>query len=79
MTLQNRSNDLDRVPASQMTPTFEISDPDSYARAMRTLSDAKRPTWILQALMNAFEGYRQSRKIGWSRPWNKAGVTTFKS
>lgn len=79
MTFQTRDEGLHRASIAQTTPAFEITDPDSYARAMRTLSEAKRPAWILQALMNAFEAYRQSRKIGWSRPWNKVGVTTFKS
>lgn len=79
MNVQMRDEDLQRASNVQTTPAFEITDPESYSAAMRTLSEAKRPAWILQALMNAFEAYRQSRKIGWSRPWNKAGVTTFKS
>jgi hypothetical protein len=79
MTFQTRGQNMHQATSAQTTPAFEINNPESYAQAMRTLSEAKRPAWILQALMNAFEAYRQSRKIGWSRPWNKAGVTTFKS
>jgi hypothetical protein len=34
---------------------------------------------MLRVLMNALETYRQARKMGWSRPQNKHGVTTFAS
>jgi hypothetical protein len=38
----------------------------------------QRPPSILRFLMGD-ELYRQARKIGWSRPWNKYGINTFLS
>jgi hypothetical protein len=59
--------------------TIEIKDETTYQAAMRTLGNQDRPPAILRFLMGAFESYRQSRKIGWSRPWNKYGINTFLS
>ena len=46
---------------------------------MTALNKQDRPPAVLRVLMNAFESYRQVRKIGWSRPWNKYGIKTFRS
>lgn len=43
------------------------------------LSKKKRPVKILRAMMNALETYRQSKKYGWSRPWNKYDLMNFQS
>ena len=61
------------------TETIEIKDETAYQAAMKTLDSQDRPAAILRFLMGAFETYRQSRKIGWSRPWNKYGINTFLS
>lgn len=58
---------------------YVIEDGDAYLRAMQVLNAKNRPPKILRMIMNAFESYRQARKIGWSRPWNKYGVMTFRS
>jgi len=58
---------------------YEIQSADAYIAAMQALNKKDRPPAFLRLLMNAFESYRQSRKIGWSRPWNKYGVNTFRS
>jgi hypothetical protein len=57
----------------------EIKSPEAYQAAMLALNNKTRPPAVLRLLMNAFESYRQARKIGWSRPWNKYGVKTFQS
>ncbi len=57
----------------------KIQDAESYQAAMQALNKKDRPPAVLRLLMNAFESYRQARKIGWSRPWNKYGVKTFRS
>jgi hypothetical protein len=55
----------------------DIRTESEYIAVRATLSRQNRPAKLLKLLMNAFEGYRQARKIGWSRPWNKAGMRTF--
>lgn len=49
----------------------------SMGTLMRELNLRKQPPAILRKLMNALEGQRISRKLGWSRPWNKEGMTLF--
>jgi hypothetical protein len=56
-----------------------IRDDREYRTAVKTLTQRSRPPWILRLLMNALEGFRQKRKMGWSRPQNKVGVMTFHS
>jgi hypothetical protein len=65
--------------ASPNEGVVEIRDETAYQAAMRTLNQQDRPPAILRFLMSAFESYRQARKIGWSRPWNKYGINTFLS
>jgi len=50
-----------------------------YHETSKILSAKKRPPAILRLLMNSFESYRQARKFGWSRPWNKVGLMNFQS
>jgi hypothetical protein len=57
----------------------DIQDEASYRVAMATLNKQSRPPVVLRLLMSAFETYRQARRIGWSRPWNKYGINTFQS
>ncbi len=58
-------------------PDLEVRDEGSYRAALNTLGEARLPARLLSRLMNSLEGYRAARKLGWSRPWNKYGVTTF--
>lgn len=46
---------------------------------MRELSLQKKPHWLLVMLMNALEKKRQSQGLGWSRAWNKYGLTVFRT
>ena len=64
---------------SEAPEVVEIKDESSYRLAMATLDKQNRPALVLRLLMQAFEAYRQSRRIGWSRPWNKYGINTFQS
>lgn len=45
----------------------------------RELDLQNKPSWILRKLMNALEAKRMKKKLGWSRPWNKYGVSIFRS
>ncbi|MGR9105419.1 MAG: hypothetical protein ACU843_00660 [Gammaproteobacteria bacterium] len=54
------------------------SDAD-YRDAQIALTRKSYPEVLLRRLMQALENYRGSRKIGWSRPWNKVGVRNFQS
>ena len=56
-----------------------IASEAAYASAYRKLSRASEPPFALKVLMRAFEAYRQARKLGWSRGWNKYGVRTFQA
>jgi hypothetical protein len=59
--------------------TYSIQDTRAYKAAIDTLNKRNRAPSVLRLIMNALESYRQARKIGWSRPWNKYGVKTFRS
>ena len=59
------------------TESRPIETEAQYALARKVLEQRSRPPYLLRVLMNAFESYRQARRIGWSRPWNKYGVRTF--
>ncbi len=58
---------------------YKIESAEAYRLAVQTLNKKDSPPKILQLIMNGFESYRASRKLGWSRPWNKYGVRTFRS
>jgi hypothetical protein len=51
----------------------------SIPALMRELNLQKRPSWFLRKLMNHLESKRQARGMGWSRPWNKIGLTVFRT
>ena len=46
---------------------------------MRELNLQNRPSWLLAKLMNALEKQRQAKGLGWSRAWNKYGLTVFRT
>jgi hypothetical protein len=46
---------------------------------MRELNPQQRPSWLLGKLMNALEKKRQAKGLGWSRAWNKYGLTVFRT
>lgn len=56
-----------------------INDETTYQQTLKILNNQSRPSKILCMLMNMLEAYRQSKKMGWSRPWNKYGLTTFQT
>ena len=58
---------------------MQIGGEQDYRNALSELSQAKRPPAFLRKLMNLLESYRQYRKLGWSRPQNKYGMTVFRS
>ncbi len=55
-------------------------DPEqlSMSTLYRELNLQKRPLSVLCKLMSALEAKRMVRKLGWSRPWNKYGLTVFR-
>lgn len=68
-----------------MTATLELDatsiKPDALSREtlVRELNLQKRPSWILSKCMNALESKRAKKGLGWSRPWNKYGLTVFRT
>ncbi len=62
-----------------METSYKVENQSDHDQVMRLINDRKKPNAILRLLMNAFEGYRQSKKLGWSRPWNKYNLTNFQS
>jgi len=63
-------------PAMKQPP---ITDESMYQQTLQSLNKQDRPPRILCFLMNILESYRQARKMGWSRAWNKYGLVTFQS
>ncbi|MSU60942.1 MAG: hypothetical protein EXS31_00875 [Pedosphaera sp.] len=51
----------------------------STSTLMRELNLQAKPAWVLRKLMNALEGKRQAKGLGWSRLWNKNGLNIFRS
>ena len=65
--------------ATKMIPSTSLKTEQDYKNIQQTLSVGKKPFKTLKYLMQSFEEYRQSRKVGWSRPWNKNNVINFQS
>ena len=61
------------------TESYEIDNVTEYNRVKKAISKKDQPNKIMRFLMNSLESYRQSRKLGWSRPWNKYDLTVFQS
>jgi len=59
--------------------SYQIDDATEYQRIKKVLSKKNQPNKIMRFLMNALESYRQARKLGWSRPWNKYDLTVFQT
>jgi len=51
----------------------------SISTLMREIGLQSRPHWLLVKMMNALERKRQAKGFGWSRAWNKYGLTVFRS
>jgi len=66
-------------------PTLPLDDGSmsadqlSMPALMRELTLQQRPSWLLARFMNALEERRQAQGMGWSRPWNKVGLTIFRT
>lgn len=56
-----------------------IKDDADYRRVMTSINRQNKPPMILRMMMRLLERYRATRKMGWSRAWNKYGLTTFLS
>ena len=64
---------------SQLDSDSEIKTAEDYKSTLQILTNQKKPSQVLVQLMTLLEKYRQKRKLGWSRPWNKYGLLVFKS
>jgi hypothetical protein len=51
----------------------------SMGALMREINLRQRPPFLLRYMMNALENKRQKKLLGWSRPWNKIGMTVFRA
>lgn len=59
--------------------SYQIDSTTEYQRVKKAISKKNQPSKIMRFLMGALESYRQSRKLGWSRPWNKYDLTVFQT
>lgn len=59
--------------------SYQIDSAKKYNQIKKVISKKQQPGKLMRLLMNALESYRQSRKLGWSRPWNKYHLTVFQS
>lgn len=57
----------------------KIDSATEYQRVKKVISKKNQPGKIMRFLMNGLESYRQARKLGWSRPWNKYNLTVFQT
>lgn len=62
-----------------MTEKITLSNDLEYRQVQAELTARKQPSKTLRFMMQALENYRQSKKMGWSRPWNKYQVVNFQS
>jgi len=69
----------DREDAATSVLSERIENDTQMRDAIVTIGGARRPPMVLRGLMRLLEAYRARRKMGWSRPWNKDGVTTFRA
>ncbi len=60
-------------PTNRQTRDFAIP------ALIRELSRPRKPAWLLRKFMNLLEEKRGAKGVGWSRPWNKIGMTIFRS
>jgi hypothetical protein len=47
-----------------MKTKYDIDSESDHDQVMKLINDRKKTKETLRLLMNAFEGYRQSRKLG---------------
>lgn len=59
-----------------VSPIETLNDHD---KLKQEISLGNNSNIMLRLLMNSLESYRQARKIGWSRPWNKNNLMNFQS
>ncbi|TPV93547.1 MAG: hypothetical protein B7733_19920 [Myxococcales bacterium FL481] len=67
------------TPREAADATALIRQDRDYQSVQAKISARREPPRVMRFLVNAFERYRQRRKIGWSRPWNKAGTVIYHS
>ncbi len=62
-----------------LDPKIDLQNEKDHQIAKELLNAGKQPSKILRFLMQRLENYRQSKKMGWSRTWNKKQVINFQS
>lgn len=72
--MKKKSADIIQLDEGSMNP-----DDLSMQVLTREISLRKRPNGFLLRMMNALEGKRQEKGLGWSRSWNKYGMNTFRT
>ncbi|MBE2213281.1 MAG: hypothetical protein IAE82_05370 [Opitutaceae bacterium] len=67
------------TPPQVLDESTIAADELSLGTLMREINLRERPMWVLRVLMQALDKKRQARGLGWSRPWNKIGMTVFRT
>lgn len=62
-----------------MVEKIVLNTEEDYLRVKAGIDAGKKSGNVLRSMMQALENYRQSKKYGWSRPWNKYDTVTFQS
>lgn len=62
-----------------MDENIILTNEQDYQKVQSELNAREKPSKTLRFMMQALENYRQSKKFGWSRPWNKYDVVNFQS
>jgi hypothetical protein len=62
-----------------MKAEITLANDNDYLKTKALLNAGKKPRTVLRHMMQALEDYRQTKKYGWSRAWNKYDVVNFQS
>lgn len=62
-----------------MDEKIVLNTEEDYLSVKAIIDAGKKPGNVLRTMMQALENYRQGKKYGWSRPWNKYDTVNFQS
>ena len=82
MTTMNKNTAINKENVSDkdiLDSQSDLQNELEHRIAKNILNEGKQSSKILRFLMQRLENYRQSKKMGWSRTWNKKQVVNFQS
>ncbi len=77
--MKKQTNSEDINIKGLLNSKSDLSNEQDHQAAKAILNAGNQPSKFLRFLMQRLENYRQSKKFGWSRTWNKKHVVNFQS